>query len=261
MKYELAIKGMHCASCAAKIEKKLLQLEGVTNAEVSFVTGKAVVHGETRKEELRSAIENLGYKIESGGEIGDLENIEELRKSVIFAGILSVPIFLLSMFFKNVPYREWILFLLTTPVQFYSGKRFYKGAIGPIVLALRSASLLLVSAKLLPRQARDSNVAGSQKALPPRASLFDFFTMDTLVALGTSAAYFYSVGVLFKLFSGEIFFETSALLIFFLLLGKFLEAKTLSQTNEAIKKLAEIGAKEAVVLITQNLKPKSVILL
>jgi len=256
MKYELAIKGMHCASCAAKIEKKLLQLEGVTNAEVSFVTGKAVVHGETRKEELRSAIENLGYKIESGGEIGDLENIEELRKSVIFAGILSVPIFLLSMFFKNVPYREWILFLLTTPVQFYSGKRFYKGAIGPIVLALRSASLLLVSAKLLPRQARDSNVAGSQKALPPRASLFDFFTMDTLVALGTSAAYFYSVGVLFKLFPGEIFFETSALLIFFILLGKYLEARTLSQTNEAIKKLAEIGAKEATILSVQGAKFK-----
>lgn len=168
MKYELAIKGMHCASCAAKIEKKLLQLEGVTNAEVSFVTGKAVVHGETRKEELRSAIENLGYKIESGGEIGDLENIEELRKSVIFAGILSVPIFLLSMFFKNVPHREWLLFLLTTPVQFYFGRRFYRGSLG----IFKGMGM----------------------------------TMDTLVALGTSAAYFYSVGVLFKLFPGEIFF-------------------------------------------------------
>lgn len=218
MKYELAIKGMHCASCAAKIEKKLLQLEGVTNAEVSFVTGKAVVHGETRKEELRSAIENLGYKIESGGEIGDLENIEELRKSVIFAGILSVPIFLLSMFFKNVPHREWLLFLLTTPVQFYFGRRFYRGSLG----IFKGMGM----------------------------------TMDTLVALGTSAAYFYSVGVLFKLFPGEIFFETSALLIFFILLGKYLEARTLSQTNEAIKKLAEIGAKEATILSVQSAKFK-----
>jgi len=220
MKYELSIKGMHCASCAAKIEKKLLQTKGVTEANVNFMTGKAVVQGKTGKQELKSAIESFGYKVVETEDIGGLGEMGELKKSVIFAGILSIPIFLVSMFFKNVPYRGWILFFLTTPVQFYSGKRFYKGAIGPIVVALRSVSL----------------------AVP------DFFTMDTLVALGTSAAYFYSVGVLFKLFSGEIFFETSALLIFFILLGNYFEARTLSQTNEAIKKLAEIGAKEAVIL-------------
>ena len=198
---------MHCASCAVKIEKKLLQVKGVTNANVSFVTGKAIVHGGVREEELRSAIEYLGYEVVEVGGMGDLRG---LRNTVIFAGILSIPIFLLSMFFKNLPFREWILFLLATPVQFYSGRRFYVGSLG----VLKGVGV----------------------------------TMDTLVALGTSAAYFYSVGVLFKLFPGEIFFETSALLIFFLLLGKYLEAKTLAKTNEAIKKLAEIGAKEAVVL-------------
>lgn len=220
MKYELLIKGMHCASCAIKIEKKLLGTKGVTEASVDFLTGKAVVQSKTGRQELKSAIESFGYEVVEMGDKEDLKEIGELKKIVIFAGILSVPIFFLSMFFKNIPYREWILFLLATPVQFYSGKRFYKGAISPVVSALRSTSL----------------------------SVPDFFTMDTLVVLGTSAAYFYSVGVLFKLFPGEIFFETSALLIFFLLLGKFLEAKTLSQTNEAIKKLAEVGATEATIL-------------
>lgn len=263
MKYELLIKGMHCASCAAKIEKKLLEAEGVTNADVSFVTGKATVLGETKKEELKNVIESLGYEVVEMEDMGSASwrtgEMGELKKNVIFAGILSVPIFLLSMFFKNIPYREWILFLLTTPVQFYSGRRFYKGAMGPTVLALRSIGFRLPIGTFLVRDSlrekvmanKDSSDArkrGQRNFDQPPLSFLNLFNMDTLVVLGTSAAYFYSVGVLFKLFPGEIFFETSALLIFFLLLGKFLEAKTLSQTSEAIKKLAETGAKEAVIL-------------
>lgn len=210
MEKTFQIKGMHCASCAAKIESKLQKIKGIESASVSFTTGKAVIHGEAEGDTIRKAIEDLGYKVGEAGETGELKDLKGLKGSVIFAGILSLPIFLLSMFFKNVPYREWIIFLLATPVQFYSGLRFYKGSLG-IFKGIGA-------------------------------------TMDTLVALGTSAAYFYSVGVLFKLFSGEIFFETSALLVFFLLLGKYLESKTLAQTNEAIKKLAEIGAREAVIL-------------
>ncbi len=201
---------MHCALCASKIEKELREIKGIKDASVSFATGKAVIHGEIEEEEIKKAIEDLGYKVEKAGGTESLDDLKGLKNSVIFAGILSIPIFLLSMFFKDIPYREWILLLLTTPVQFYSGRRFYKGSLG----VFKSMGV----------------------------------TMDTLVALGTSAAYFYSIGVLFKLFSGEIFFETSALLIFFLLLGKYLEAKTLKKTSEAIKKLAEIGAKEATIL-------------
>ena len=223
MEKTLQISGMHCTACAAKIEGKLGKLKGVQGVSVNFATGKAVIHGEVEEAELKKAINDLGYKVEEG-ELGPVsaeasagKDLRELRRSVFFAGILSLPIFLLSMFFKEFPFRNWILFLLTTPVQFYLGARFYKGSLG-IFKGMGA-------------------------------------TMDTLVALGTSAAYFYSVGVLFKLFPGEIFFETSALLIFFLLLGKYLEARTLSKTSEAIKKLAEIGAKEATTLI-QNSKVK-----
>ena len=223
MEKTLQISGMHCTACAAKIEGKLGKLKGVQGVSVNFATGKAVIHGEVEEAELKKAINDLGYKVEEG-ELGPAsaeasagKDLRELRRNVFFAGILSLPIFLLSMFFKEFPFRNWILFLLTTPVQFYLGARFYKGSLG-IFKGMGA-------------------------------------TMDTLVALGTSAAYFYSVGVLFKLFPGEIFFETSALLIFFLLLGKYLEARTLSKTSEAIKKLAEIGAKEATTLI-QNSKVK-----
>jgi len=223
MEKTLQISGMHCTACAAKIEGKLGKLKGVQGVSVNFATGKVVIHGEVEEAELKKAINDLGYKVEEG-ELGPVsaeasagKDLRELRRSVFFAGILSLPIFLLSMFFKEFPFRNWILFLLTTPVQFYLGARFYKGSLG-IFKGMGA-------------------------------------TMDTLVALGTSAAYFYSVGVLFKLFPGEIFFETSALLIFFLLLGKYLEARTLSKTSEAIKKLAEIGAKEATTLI-QNSKVK-----
>ena len=222
MKQELQISGMHCTACAAKIEGKLGKLKGVQGVSVNFATGKAVIHGEVEEAELKKAINDLGYKVEEAGPVSPTASsrggeLRKLRHSTIFAGILAVPIFLLSMFFKEFPFRNWILFLLTTPVQFYLGARFYKGSLG-IFKGMGA-------------------------------------TMDTLVALGTSAAYFYSVGVLFKLFPGEIFFETSALLIFFLLLGKYLEARTLSKTSEAIKKLAEIGAKEATTLI-QNSKVK-----
>ncbi len=209
MKTVLRISGMHCASCAANIENNLRKVPGVSQANVSFAASKAVVEGNFDIKEVRTTIERAGYAVASSQAKED--DLNNLGRMTIFAGIFSLPIFLLSMVFKTIPNREWPVFFLATPVQFVAGWRFYQGAFR--VLQLR---------------------------LGP--------TMDTLVALGTSAAYFYSVGVLFKLIPGEIFFETAALLIFFLLLGKYLEARTLSKTNEAIRKLAEVGAKEAVVI-------------
>lgn len=208
------IKGMHCASCASKIETKLRTVKGVKSANVSFTTGKATVYGKVKSEEITKVIKDLGYKIDNLGEVEKIKELNKDKRDLIFAGILCLPIFLLSMFFKNTPYREWVIFLLATPVQFYSGKKFYEGA----VRGIRGVGVI-----------KGAN-------------------MDSLVAIGTSAAYFYSVGVLFNLFTGEIFFETSALLIFFLLLGEYLEGKTLRKTNEAIRKLAELGAKDAVIL-------------
>lgn len=246
MKQEFQILGMHCASCAAKIEQELAKLPSVEKVVVNFATGKAVVEGEGKPEEIRKTIERLGYKVPLLAEVWRGDELKKLRNTTVFTGVLSLPVFLLAMFFKGIPYREWILFLLATPVQFYSGKRFYRGSLTGIKQSLTENFPVHDS---LHEETSGVNVA-LRRSQTRTAKILSapLFTMDTLVALGISAAYFYSVGVLFKLFQGEIFFETSALLIFFLLLGKYLEAKTLSQTNEAIKKLAEIGAKEAFVL-------------
>jgi Cu+-exporting ATPase len=207
MKTILFITGMHCTSCAANIESALRKKQQVSTVSVNFASGKVTVEGEISPAEIKKAIEEMGYKISDQVETDDMV---EMKKMIALAGVLSLPIFFLSMGYKSLPYREWILLVLTTPVQFIAGARFYQGA---------------------------------WQGIKTR-----FANMDTLVALGTSAAYFYSLGVVLKFFSGEVFFETAALLIFFLLLGKYLEAKTLAKTNEAIKKLMEVGAKEATVV-------------
>lgn len=212
MKQTFFISGMDCASCALKIEKELYKLAEVKKVSVDFATGRATVEGEADWQEIEKIVEKFGYRVVKTEAKGEerREELRKMKKLLVFTGILSLPIFLLSMVAKNFPHREWILLVLTTPIQFFSGARFYRGA----WQGLKN----------------------------------HFANMDTLIALGTSAAYFFSLGVLLKIFPGEVFFETAALLIFFLLLGKYLEGMTLSQTNEAIKKLMEVGAKEAIVI-------------
>lgn len=209
MKRTLAISGMHCASCAVNIENSLAKIKGVTGASVNFAAGEASVEGNFAEKEVEKVIVGLGYRLGNSGQKAAAD-LRSLQKTVIWAGILAVPIFILSMFTKTFPFREWLLLILTTPVQFIAGARFYQG---------------------------------TWQGLKNR-----FISMDVLVALGTSAAYFYSLGVMLGILPGEIFFETAALLIFFLLMGKYLEAKTLVGTNEAIKRLMAVGAKEATVL-------------
>jgi Cu+-exporting ATPase len=211
MKYEFYIKGMHCASCAVSIEKNIAKLSGVKRVSVNFATTKAVVEGEVDPKAIEKAVVEAGYQVGESLQEKEEEETEELKRLTILAGILAVPTFFLGMIFPNIPFREWILFLLATPVQFIAGRRFYLSAFQ----ALRRKTA----------------------------------NMDTLIMLATSVAYFYSLGVLLGILPGEVFFEASALLIFFLLLGRFLEARTLRRTNQAIRKLAEAGAKEATILI------------
>mgnify|MGYP000371504537 CR=1 FL=1 len=225
MRHEAYIKGMRCASCAINIEKAISKLPKIKKADVVFATGRLIVEGDVSFKEIKETVAELGYEVvepERAGGAGEIaEETNDLREKMVLAGILSLPVFLLSMFFTQFPFRNWILFLLATPVQFFAGGRFYKNAWSD--LKRRSIG------------------------------------MDTLFVLATSAAYFFSIGVLAGIFPGETFFETSTLLIFFLLLGRFLETRTLKQTNEAVRKLAETGAKEATVLFIEdsNLKVKS----
>ncbi len=244
-KITLAISGMHCSACAVNIEKNLKKVQGVKEANVNFATERATVNvgdGFAGEKSLIEMVEKVGYKAELPSEDMHMDHevhaghqhleAESYRKKFIFSLVLSLPIlyFMLLDFFKFLPganllppYFGIISFILATPVQFVAGASFYKGMWSS--LKLRT------------------------------------FDMDSLVAIGTSAAYFYSlinlilyvvahsslIGV-----GGEkipdLFFETSAFLITFVTLGEWLEMKAKSRTSDAIRKLMGLQAKSARVV-------------
>ena len=222
-KATIAIGGMHCAMCVTTIEKAINELDGIINTSVNLATEKAVVEyipQVVSLEEIKNKIREVGYEvIDVEEEAGDseerarLRELHKLRNYLIFTVLLSIPIvlytYLPEQYLPFYEVRKIILFALTTPVQFIVGYRFYKGALG----ALKNKTA----------------------------------NMDVLVALGTTAAYVLSVFNTF-LFSGDAFYETSALLLSFILLGKYLEAVTKSKTSAALKKLVELKAKTATVI-------------
>lgn len=234
----LAVSGMHCASCAALITRKLKKTTGVTEANVNFAAAKAyVLFDPTTADEnkLIEAVKSAGY----GATIADEKDREaekkrreqEIKKyqTKFLAGlILSLPMvyFMLLSFFPQLPFRmaiePWMGFvslLLAAPVQFWLGAGFYRGMWSSLKMAT--------------------------------------FNMDSLIAIGTSTAYFYSLyNFLAYAFThgsivGEIhdlYFEVAALLITFVLLGKYLEASAKGKTGEAIQKLMGLQAKTARIL-------------
>ena len=228
---ELPIQGMKCASCVSAIEKALLQKSGITKASVNLAIEKARVEyipSEISLGEIVQTIEGSGYTVIQVPQEQELEDVEDILrkgenkklKTKFFVGLfLGLIIFLGSMphWFPWIPKilnNFFVLWAVTTPVQFWIGWQFYKGAWG----AFRH---------------RNAN-------------------MDTLIAVGTSAAYLYSVtATLFPSFfeSGgikpEVYFDTSAMIIVLILLGRLLEAKAKGQTSDAIKKLIGLQPKTA----------------
>lgn len=217
---------MHCASCAANIQRKLNKTQGVTNATVNYAnaTGSATINDANTKKSIVKAVAGLGYTAHIGADDTDdivaREQAIELKKlirTLLLGGILSTLLIIGAMvpvapeILKNM----YIMAILATPVQFFVGWRFYLGAFS----TLRN---------------RTTN-------------------MDTLIVLGTSVAYFYSlVVVLFNEYlvsqtnlPTHIYFETSATIITLVLLGKYLEARAKGQTNTAIKKLIGLQVKTA----------------
>jgi len=220
-KVNLKVTGMHCASCSALVTKGLTKAEGVINANVNLSTEKAhVEYDETKTDvtKLIEAVKKRGYgasvSTEADKSVEELEKkreITQLRTLLIGSVILAVPAFLLGMLYMEFPYRIYLLFLLSTPIQFIAGSRFYRGA---------------------------------WAALKNRTS-----NMDTLVTVGTSAAYFYSVAVMLTKPMADQYFETSAVLITFVLAGKYLEMSAKGRTGEAIRKLMDLRPKTATVVV------------
>ena len=236
---QLSLQGMTCASCASLIERKLKKVPGVKSANVNFSAEKArVIYDNTSTDvkTLITAVEQAGYKAELAGTKTPEEekhHREETMKSYavkfIASLVLSLPMlyFMLLDFFPVLPGTEFLMpkvglisLLLTIPVQFIIGAGFYKG----MWSSLRMKT----------------------------------FNMDSLIAIGTSTAFFYSLwqflsyvnqtGSLVGLEGEkipELYFETAAFLITFVLLGKWLEAKTKGRTSDAIKKLMGLQAKTA----------------
>jgi Cu+-exporting ATPase len=221
---QLVISGMHCASCAANIEKALGKAKGSYSASVNFATERAVVEFDpaaASERDMVAVVEKLGYK--AWPDSGDaLDREREARRKEI-AGIrrmfalslsLSLPVFAIAMVLPflgmALPYGSIIMLVLSTPVQFIAGRRFYSGAFS----SLRNGSA----------------------------------TMDTLVAIGTSAAYFYSVFAILFIPSGGTYFETSSVLMTFILLGKWMEASAKGRASESMRKLMGLQPKTATVV-------------
>ncbi len=211
---ELALEGMTCASCASRIERRLNKLDGV-EATVNFATEQAAVAFDPERVsvgDLIAAVEAAGYGASLAEEaLGDEDPAAAYRARLWFAIALSLPLVVLAM----IPPTqfagwEWLAFALSTPVIFWSGWPFHRGAV--------------VNARHLAA------------------------TMDTLISIGTLAAWAWSAVVLLGSLDADTYFEVGAVITSLILLGRFFEARAKRRSGEAIRALLELGAKEARVL-------------
>jgi Cu+-exporting ATPase len=226
---DLLIQRLSDSNDAIRLEKVLGQLEGVLEAQVAYGTERARVRyipTIVSQAEIRRAIAQAGFEaVETGGEAEDAERKARqaeiaLQRHYLIVGLFfTVPLFLLAMGrdlgllpmpIAHASWLEWLMLVLATPVQFYVGWQYYVGA----YKALRNGSA----------------------------------NMDVLIAMGSSAAYFYSLPIVLGLIPGHVYFETAAVIITLIKLGKYLEAKAKGQTSEAIKKLMGLRARTARVI-------------
>jgi len=237
---DLLIKRLADDNDARRLEKALAKLDGVLEAQVSLGTEKArmrYVPTVISQAELRRAVAAAGFEaVETGANAEDVEaqarerEILEQRRLLIVGIIFTLPLFLLSMgkdfnllppffyteympemgMYEAQPWVNWLMLALATPVQFYVGWQYYVGA----YKSLRNGSA----------------------------------NMDVLIAMGSSVAFIYSVVVLLGWLGGHLYFETAAVIITLIRLGKFLEARAKGRTSEAIKKLMGLRANTARVV-------------
>ncbi len=210
----LDVLGMTCGSCAARVERTLNKQPGV-QAAVNFATGEAVVRLDDGAaptfDSLREAVRARGYDLRIHVDESEEAARREERGWLLRLAVawpLGVATMILSMAFMDQTWARWTALALTTPVQFVAGWPFLEGA------AIRARSLSA--------------------------------NMDTLIAVGTLAAYAYSVWALPGM--EDLYFDTAAIIIAFIALGRWLEARAKGRASQAIKRLLEIGAKEARVL-------------
>ncbi|MBW2014312.1 MAG: copper-translocating P-type ATPase [Deltaproteobacteria bacterium] len=232
VKTELPVTGMTCANCAANIERALnRKVPGVVNASVNFATERVsikYVPAVSGIDDIAAAIEKAGYGAILPDETMDAEDAEEAARRAeikdqtrkfIIGVVFALPLFTMSMMrdfnllglWSHASWVNWFFMILATPVQFYTGWDYYVGGF---------------------------------KSLKNKSA-----NMDVLVAMGSSIAYFYSISVLiFPSFGEHVYFETSAVIITLIKLGKMLEARTKGKTGGAIRKLIGLQPKTATII-------------
>jgi Cu+-exporting ATPase len=230
---EFPVSGMTCTNCAMNIEKALQKnVPGVVKASVNFASERASVEylpGISSLQDMATAIENAGYKAilpqetreapEDAEQAARQAEIRDQTRKFLVGVLFTTPLFILSMgrdfgltgAWSHAAWVNWLFLFLATPVQFYTGWDYY---------------------------------VGSWKNLRNRTA-----NMDVLVALGSSVAYFYSLSLLVIPSLGDhVYFETSAVIITLIKLGKLLEARTKGKTGAAIRKLMDLSPKTAIVI-------------
>ena len=226
---DLLLQGLSDDNDARRLERALSEIDGVLDVQVSFASERARIEyipTVVSQVELRQSVSAAGFKaLEIGGDAQDAEllarqhEIAHQRRLLIVGLVFTVPLFLFSMArdfgllpaqISHAGWANWLMLAMATPVQFYVGWDYYVGA---------------------------------YKSLRNRSA-----NMDVLIALGSSAAYFYSLPVVFGWIDGHVYFETSAMIITLIRLGKYLEARAKGRTSEAIKKLMSLRAASARVV-------------
>ena len=227
VKETFPVLGMTCAGCAVSVESMLKSTEGVYDAGVNYAnqTAWAEYDDSVKPEDLQNVVRSIGYDL-----VVDVEDprqvqqeiqqkqYEELKKRTIWASLLSLPIVVIGMFFMDMPYANWIMMALATPVVFYFGRSFFINAF---------------------KQAK-----------------FGKANMDTLVAVSTGIAYVFSAFNTFypefwerQGLPAHVYFEAAAVIIAFISLGKLLEERAKSNTSSAIKKLMGLQPKTVRVMM------------
>ncbi|MBP3088215.1 copper-translocating P-type ATPase [Corynebacterium sp. sy017] len=211
---ELAITGMTCTACSARVERKLNKTPGV-NAQVNFATETATIafdETQVSVDKLIEVVQHTGY----GAHLITAQETtqsrgESLKKRALISVIFALPVLVISMVHSlHFPHWEWTVFALSTPVYFWGGYPFHAAAL--------------------------------------RNLKHGSFTMDTLISLGTSAAYWWSVVTILNQWGTALYFESAAMVIVFLLFGKWFESRAKSRSAQALHSLLELGTKEVHVL-------------
>ena len=209
---DLPVEGMTCASCAARVERGLADLPGVSRASVNYASGRATVAFDPERvgrPDLAGRIIDLGYRVpDEPAADPDAEAARAVRSRLVPAAVLTAPLLVVSMVDAlHFSGWEWWAFVFATPVVWWSGWMFHRAA---FVNARHGA-----------------------------------VTMDTLVSIGTIAAWTWSVVALLFLTDGEMYFETAAVIVTLILLGRYFEARARGRSVHAMRALLELGAKTA----------------